>query len=117
MWGLKGRFDERENEHEADQGHLNEASRGLYREECVRLVDRLNQYIVDRDRRLVIPDLKFNRNIGIYARQCYDIHGNDMSPEAYKKYIAEVTPSEADYATLNNIMKDNDWIEHRASAN
>jgi benzoyl-CoA 2,3-dioxygenase component B len=117
VWGLKGRFDERENEHEADQGHLNEASRVLYREECVRLVERLNRYIPDRDRHLVIPDLKFNRNIGVYARQCYDIRGNEMSPEAYKKYFAEVTPSEADYATLNNIMKDHDWIEHQASAN
>jgi benzoyl-CoA 2,3-dioxygenase component B len=117
VWGLKGRFDERETEQDADQAHLNEASRRLYREECVRLVERLNQYIPDRDRHLAIPDLKFNRNIGMYARQCYDIHGNEMSREAYDKYFPKLIPNKADYAKLNDIMKDNDWIEHRTSQN
>lgn len=117
VWGLKGRFDERENERDADKGRLNEASRTLYRQECVRLVDRLNRYITDRDRQLVIPDLKFNRHIGMYAHQHYDIHGNELSPEAYKKYFAEVTPNKEDYAVLHDVMKDNDWIEHRTSPN
>ena len=117
VWGLKGRFDERENQREADQGGLNEASRGLFREECVRLVERLNRYIPDRDRHLGIPDLKFKRNIGMYAHECYDIHGNEMSPEPYQKYLTEVTPTEADYAVLHDIMKDNDWIEHKSSKN
>jgi len=117
VWGLKGRFDERENEHEADQKHLNEASRTLYREECVRLVDRLNMYIKEEDRHLMIPDLKFNRSIGMYAHQSYDVHGNEMSQERYKNYIASVTPSKEDYDTLHDVMKDNDWITHRASQN
>ncbi len=117
VWGLKGRFDERETEQDVDQAHLNEASRRLYREECVRLVERLNQYIPDRDRHLAIPDLKFNRSIGMYAHQCYDIHGNEMSREAYDKYFPKLIPNKADYAKLNDIMKDNDWIEHRTSQN
>ena len=117
VWGIKGRFDERENQLDADKGHLNEMSRTLYRDECVRLVDRFNRYIPDRDRQLVIPELQFNRNIGEYAHQCYDIHGNEMSPEPYKKYLAENTPSKKDYDTLNDIMKDKDWIEQRTSTN
>ena len=117
VWGLKGRFDERETERDADKGALNEASRSLYREECVRLVQRLNRYISDPDRHLYISDLKFNRRIGQYAHMCFDVDGNEMSQDAYKKYLAEVTPSEADYAMLNDVMKDNDWIEHRASTN
>ncbi|MCZ6917362.1 MAG: phenylacetate-CoA oxygenase subunit PaaI [Gemmatimonadetes bacterium] len=117
VWGLKGRFDERENQREADKEHLNEASRTLYREECVRLVDRLNRYIPDRDRHLFIPAMTFNRGIGAYAHECRDIQGNEMSPEPYKKYLAEHTPSKEDYATLNDIMKDNDWIEQRTSTN
>ena len=117
VWGLKGRFDERQNESDANKGALNEASRGLYRDECVRLVSRLNQYIPDQDRHLYIPDMKFNRSIGQYAHQCYDVNGTTMSPEPYKKYLAEVTPSEADYADLNDTLKGDDWIEHRASKN
>jgi benzoyl-CoA 2,3-dioxygenase component B len=116
VWGLKGRFDERENEREADKGQLNEASRGLYREECVRLVDRLNRHISDPDRYLKVPDLKFNRKIGMYAHQCFDIDGNPMSPEPYEKYFASVTPSEEDYKKLNDIVKDKDWIEPRTTA-
>ena len=117
VWGLKGRFDERENQRDADKGHLNEASRGLFREECVRLVERLNRYIPDHDRHLEIPDLKFNRNIGMYAGQSYDIHGNEMSPEPYRNYLLEVTPGEAEYAVLHDVMKDKDWIEHKSSKN
>ena len=117
VWGLKGRFDERETERDADKGALNEASRGLYRDECVRLVQRLNRYISDPDRHLYIPDMKFNRSIGQYAHMRYDVKGNEMSQDTYERYFAEVTPSEADYAMLNDIMKDNDWIEHRASTN
>ena len=117
VWGIKGRFDERENQREADKEQLNEASRTLYREECVRLVERLNRYIPDADRQLVIPEMQFNRSIGAYAHQCFDIHGNEMSPEPYKKYLAENTPGKADYSALNDIMKDKDWIEQRTSTN
>ena len=46
-----------------------------------------------------------------------DIHGNPMSPEPYKKYLAENTPSKEDYDTLHDLMKDNDWIEQRTSTN
>ena len=37
------------------------------------VVDRLNDYIPDRDRWLKIPDIKFNRRIGQYARQQYAV--------------------------------------------
>ena len=53
----------------------------------------------------------------MYAHQCYDIHGNEMSQEAYDKYFPGLIPNKADYARLNDIMKDNDWIEHRTSQN
>src|ERR671935_795205 len=45
IWGLKGRFDERENMSEPDKSKLNEYARGLYRQEIVKLVERLNMFI------------------------------------------------------------------------
>jgi 1,2-phenylacetyl-CoA epoxidase catalytic subunit len=109
-WGLKGRFDERENEHDADKAHLNEASRGLYRQECVRLVERMNALIPDRDRWLRVPELQFNRRIGQWAHQCFSIEGEPMSAERYAEYLKEVLPQPSDYLRLREVMKDSDWI-------
>jgi len=109
-WGLKGRFDERENEQSADKAHLNEASRGLYRQEIVRLVDRMNAIIPDRERWLAAPDLKFNRRIGVYAHQHWTVEGREISPDGYEEYLTSVLPQPADYFALRDIMKDDDWI-------
>ncbi len=109
-WGLKGRFDERESEQSADKAHLNEASRGLYRQEIVRLVDRMNAMIPDRARWLKVPELRFNRRIGLYAHQCWTIEGEELSPDRYQAYLTTVLPQPADYFALRDIMKDDDWI-------
>ncbi len=116
VWGLKGRFDERENPTEADQGALNETSRGLYRDEVVRLVERLNRYIDDRDRWLKIPDMKFNRNIGDYAHQHFSIDGEEISADRYPAYLETVLPSDEEYKTLADLQKENIWIEPRKVA-
>jgi benzoyl-CoA 2,3-dioxygenase component B len=109
-WGLKGRFDEREAGIAADRAALNDLSRNLYRQECVRLVDRMNALIPDRDRWLRVPDIRFNRRIGKFAHQCRTIEGEDISSERYPAYLASVTPQPEDYFRLRSLMKDNDWI-------
>jgi len=114
-WGLKGRFDERENQADADRAALNDASRGLYRDEICRLVERMNQLIPDRERWLYIPPLNFNRRIGQFARQCFDVHGEALSPEAYPAYLASVTPSTADRAWLAGVCKEPNWIAQKKS--
>ncbi len=116
VWGLKGRFDERENPMDPDKSQLNDLARHLYREECVRLVDRLNDYIPDHDRWLMVPDIKFNRRIGQYAHQYYTVDGDPMSPERYPTYLASVTPGPDDYRQLHDLTKDGDWIEPRKVA-
>ncbi len=113
VWGLKGRFDERENPSPADQGQLNDLARVLYREECVRLVERLNDYIPDRDRWLKIPDIKFNRRIGAFSHQHYTVDGEPLSADRYNDYVASVTPSKDDYETVHSLTKDDGWIEAR----
>jgi benzoyl-CoA 2,3-dioxygenase component B len=109
-WGLKGRFDERENVGAADKAKLNETSRGLYRDEIVRLLDRLNMLIPEQERWLKVPELTFNRKIGMYAHQHWTIEGNEISQEKYAEYLANVLPQPADYQLLRDVMKDNDWI-------
>src|SRR5437867_2084302 len=109
-WGLKGRFDERENAAAADKAKLNETSRGLYRDEIVRLVDRMNALIPDRERWLKVPELKFNRRIGMFAHQHWTIDGEELAPEKYSAYLAAVLPQPEDYFRLRALMKDNDWI-------
>lgn len=116
VWGLKGRFDERNNRLDADQGALNETSRGLYRDEVVRLVERLNRYIDDRDRWLMIPDMKFNRSIGNHAHQPYSVDGDEIRADRYPAYLAGVLPSDQDYKELASLQNDNVWIEPRKAA-
>jgi benzoyl-CoA 2,3-dioxygenase component B len=113
VWGLKGRFDERDNPTPADKASLNDYSRLLYRDECVRLVDRLNQYIPDQDRRLKVPDIKFNRRIGMYARQYYTVDGDPLSEERYAAYLQSALPQPEDYQRLHDIVAAGEWIEER----
>ena len=63
VWGLKGRYDERDNVVEADKSKLNEHARGLYRQEVVKLVERPNMFIPERERWLkVVRDAKISVN-------------------------------------------------------
>ena len=113
VWGLKGRFDERENPETADKAQLNDLARRLYRDECVRLVDRLNDYIPERERWLKIPDIKFNRRIGVYAHQHYDVDGEPVSAQRYPAYLASVLPRKEDYDSIHALSKEPGWIEPR----
>ena len=113
VWGLKGRFDERENPETADKAQLNDLARRLYRDECVRLVDRLNDYIPDRERWLKIPDIKFNRRIGVYGHQHYDVDGEPVSAERYPAYLASVLPRKEEYDSIHALSKEPGWIEAR----
>jgi benzoyl-CoA 2,3-dioxygenase component B len=109
-WGLKGRFDERENESPVEKPKLNEASRTLYRDEIVRLVDRLNMLIPDRDRWLQVPSLKFNRRIGMYAHQKWSVDGTQEMNGQYDAYLAQVLPQTEDYMELRALMREPTWI-------
>ena len=113
VWGLKGRFDERETQDEANLAHLNEASRELYRQEITRLVDRLNTAIPDPEQHLRVPDSKFNRKIGLYARQHFTITGEPVDAAKYPAYLASVMPNDADRTLLKDLLDEPDWIELR----
>ena len=115
VWGVKGRFDEH-TAGEVDKEHLNEHNRQLYRNEVIGLIDQLNKLIPDDQEKLFAPDLKFYRRIGDYADTLYSVTGEKLTAEEYKKHMEEVFPDEKDFAVLNDIFKDKDWIVDKKSA-
>src|SRR5215831_10323250 len=111
VWGLKGRYDERDSQIEADKTKLNELSRGLYRQEIVKLVERLNMFIPERERWLKVPSLQFNRRIGMYAHQHFSVDGEPMDADKYAAYRESVLPRPEDITLVHDIEKEPGWIE------
>jgi benzoyl-CoA 2,3-dioxygenase component B len=110
VWGLKGRYNERDAGEPADKEQLNEAARRLYRAEVQKLTDLLNKMIPEDQPKLLVPDLKFNRRIGQYKDQYFGLTGEKMTAEEFEKYLPTVLPSDADKALLRSICKEKDWI-------
>jgi len=116
VWSLKGRYLEGPNAPPLDKEHLNEEARGYYIQECQRLLDDLNRFIPDPSQHLFLPSVRFNRRIGQYANQPYDLQGNLMPLEQFPAYLASVLPTEADKAALAQICKEPDWIAPKGAA-
>jgi benzoyl-CoA 2,3-epoxidase subunit B len=112
VWGLKGRFNEGETDTEANPEHLNESARELYFQECQGLLDRINTLIPEDQPKLYLPDVKFNRGIGDYARQPYDVYGNKLSANEFDGYLAKMLPSDADRMKLESLFS-HQWIQPR----
>jgi benzoyl-CoA 2,3-dioxygenase component B len=114
VWGLKGRYDERDNSIvDPDKSKLNEYARGLYRQEIVKLLERLNMFIPERERWLKVPELKFNRRIGVYAHQHFTVDGVPMDADKYPAYRTAMLPRPEDIALVHDIEKEPDWIESK----
>jgi len=60
--------------------------------------------------KLRAPDLKFNRSIGDHVGKNYSVTGELLTPEAYKKHLTEVLPTEDDEKVLAEIIKGKDWV-------
>ncbi|HXF74575.1 MAG TPA: hypothetical protein VNN13_00640, partial [Methylomirabilota bacterium] len=109
-WGLKGRFDEHEATVPAEKDKLNDLARNHYLAESAKLIDQLNQLIPAGQPKLRAPDLKFNRSIGQHAGKTYSVTGELLTPDAYKKHLAEALPTEEDEKVLAEIIKGKDWV-------
>lgn len=113
VWGLKGRYDESPDLPTADKKHLNERSRVQFHEEVDGIIQRLNKVLPVEGPKLITPDLKFNRRIGLHAGQPYAVTGELLSPEEHKRHLAEVLPGPADEAAVLELQQVEGWIEHR----
>jgi benzoyl-CoA 2,3-epoxidase subunit B len=110
VWGLKGRYNERDAESGADKERLNEAARQLYRDEVVKLTEILNRSIPEDQPKLVVPDLKFNRKIGQYKDKYYAVDGRELTAEEFVVYLPSILPTAEDKEALKSICKEKDWI-------
>ena len=117
VYGVKGRYDERESEQEADREHLNEASRGLYFDELKAEMVRISKGRKEGEPELYIPSDKFNRGIGKYSSEMYTVNGEEFegSPEEYQTYLSEVLPSDEDERKLMEeyMAPGVEWIQYR----
>tara|TARA_B100001142_G_scaffold179662_1_gene179181 strand:+ start:1929 stop:3071 length:1143 start_codon:yes stop_codon:yes gene_type:complete len=115
VYGVKGRYDERESDIEADREHLNESSRELYFQELREEMRRISAARKEGEPELFIPSDKFNRGIGNYAGKNYTIRGDKFegSDEEYKEYLVSVLPTDEDENKLMNDYMKQEWIQYR----
>ena len=118
VWGVKGRYDEPQNETTADLDDLNDYNRNLYRNEVSGLIERFNKYLKPGDEPLYAPDIKFNRMIGKYASQKFHCKtGQPLSDREYEEHFKEAMPSAEDKKLLMEIIQnDPKWIVPKAGA-
>ena len=115
VWGLKGRYDEGAGDSVPDREHLNETAREHYIQECRKLVDDLNRAVLEPGTPLILPDPKFNRRVGTYANQPFDVQGNLLDGDSFDSYLTAAFPSPEDTLALRNIFKNHAWIQPRTN--
>ncbi len=116
VWGVKGRYDEGKQESNADKEHLNENSREKFHQEVANLIDQLNRLLPPGSEKLYAPDLKFHRSIGDFKGQPRSVTGEELSPDAYERHLAETLPGAQDDVALKDIFSSGEiWIEPRES--
>jgi len=113
VWGLKGRFDEDQNDAAPDRDHLNEYARELYTREIAGLVEALNRERPAETPPLYIPDQRFNRRIGEHSGGRYSVGGEPLDQAACDRHLAEVLPGETDRHEVERLSRDPGWILER----
>jgi len=115
VYGVKGRYDERESDEEADRLHLNEASREIYFQELNEEMRRISAPRKDGEPELFIPSDKFNRSIGKYFGKKFTLEGEvfEGNEEEWKAYVEENLPTDADEDRLMNDYMQQEWIQYR----
>ena len=85
---------------------MNEVLRDEYVEDCQRGVDKWNRTIKEggSDFELKLPHRRFNRNVGLYAGQRYDVEGNPITEAQWAERVASWLPSDADRAYVASLM-------------
>jgi benzoyl-CoA 2,3-dioxygenase component B len=118
VWGIKGRYDEPNNEHKAELDDLNDYNRHLYRDEVAGLISRFNSALKPGQAPLYAPDIKFNRFIGRWAGQKFHAQtGQAVDDAAYGQHLQEYLPTAADKKLLLDIIStEKNWIAEKEGA-
>ena len=116
VWGLKGRYDEPTAKADVNLERMNEHSRELYYQECKKLVEMVNKNLPTGGTPLYVPDSKFNRNIGEFARQPYSVNGELLSDREYAEHLKEMLPQEEDLKLVAEIQQvEKQWISPKGA--
>jgi benzoyl-CoA 2,3-dioxygenase component B len=118
VWGIKGRYDEPQNDKDADLDDLNDYNRHLYRQEVAGLVERLNTFLRPGATKYYTPDLKFNRSIGRWAGGRFHCKtGEPLDDAAYREHCEEYLPTAKDKTLLLDIIRnEKKWIKEKEGA-
>ncbi|HXY48196.1 MAG TPA: Phenylacetic acid catabolic protein [Terriglobales bacterium] len=118
VWGIKGRYNEPQNQQEAQLDDLNDYNRHLYRDEVAGLIGRLNGFLKPGTKKLYAPDIRFNRGIGRFAGQKFHAEtGEPLSDEAYRRHLNEAMPTPEDKKhLLELITNEKRWITGKQGA-
>jgi benzoyl-CoA 2,3-dioxygenase component B len=118
VWGIKGRYDEPQNEKTVDLDDLNDYNRHLYRDEVGGLIERLNSFQRAGEKKLYAPDIKFNRSIGRWTGQSFHSEtGEALDEPAYQEHVAECLPRAEDRTLLLDIIRnEKKWIKEKEGA-
>lgn len=113
VWGLKGRYDEnRHRPASKDQKEdLNGHNRRLFIHECqTQVIDKMNVYVKEPAEKLFLPSEKFNRHMGQYRGQHYDVFGNRVADRDWDEYLKSVMPSDETDAEFAALTREPGWI-------
>ena len=118
VWGIKGRYDEPQNEQQADLDDLNDYNRHLYQKEVSGLIDRLNTFLKPGEKKFYTPDMHFNRNIGRWAGKKFHCEtGEPLDDRAYEQHCEEYLPGAKDKELLLDILRnEKKWIKEKEGA-
>jgi hypothetical protein len=76
----------------------------------------INKNVTAGQPKLYVPDVKFNRYIGEYARQPYSVTGELLSEKAYEEHLKEMLPQPEDLAIVSEIQTlEKQWISAKGS--
>src|SRR5436853_4199879 len=105
VWGLKGRYDEPQNQAEPDLDDINDYNRKLYHDEVAGLIARFNNVLPEGEPKLWAPDIKFNRAIGRWAGQKFHPQtGEPMEDKEYNQSVGEWLPNPKDKKLLLEVI-------------
>ncbi|MEE8394861.1 MAG: benzoyl-CoA 2,3-epoxidase subunit BoxB, partial [bacterium] len=77
-----------------------------YMDDCRKGLKRWNDILAEHgiEERLSLPSTRFNRNIGVYAGQFFDLEGNPVDEETFRAGMKQWFPSQADYELVGRSM-------------
>jgi benzoyl-CoA 2,3-dioxygenase component B len=77
-----------------------------YRKDCSSALNRWNKFLEEAGLadRLYLPELSFNRKVGVFSEHDYDVSGNPVAHNDFASGCVEWLPSEADKAYVKSLM-------------